>query len=555
MTIVDDFDLRARYDRVEGSILLTGIQALVRLPVEQHRADARRNVRTATLVTGYEGSPLGGYDLALAREADLLAEHEVRALPNVNEDLAATAIWGSQHVPRMRQDLDGVVGIWYGKTPGVDRAGDALRHGNYSGAHPNGGVLVLAGDDPACKSSTLPGASEGTLADLGMPVLSPASIQDVLDLGLHGIALSRYSGSWVGMKITTDVADGFATVEVSPNRVEPKLTDLGWEPVRRAVMMPPHSVASEADVFGPRIDAVLTYATANNLNEIVANDPDARIGLVAAGKTFTDLSQALSDLGVSSGIRLLKLGLVTPLEPDIIKRFATGLDEIVVVEEKRPFVERAIRDILYPLAERPAVVGSTDEENRPLIPIDGELTADRIAPPLAARLERALPGLDLASRVEAIARANNRAALQNLQQPSPVFLQRMPAQPLDDRTRRIAYRRRHRLPCDGPVHRRRPSHWDLDDPDGRRGRSVGRTAALQRSQSPLPEHRRRHIFPLWLFGRSSVRQRRGRCHVQGPLQRRRRHDRRADSSWSTRRARSRSTRAGRRCEQGNRLCR
>src|SRR5213596_3756154 len=222
MTITRDFALDAKYRREEGLLFLSGIQALVRLPLDQHRADRRRGLNTATLISGYRGSPLGGLDLTLERNPDLLREHNVVFISGLNEDLGATAIFGSQMAGLFpRPKYDGVLGMWYGKAPGVDRTGDAFKHANYAGVGKNGGVLALAGDDPVSKSSTLPSASEVALYDALMPTIFPGSAQEILDLGLHGFMLSRISGLWVGMKIVTNVADEVTTAEVGPSRVSP----------------------------------------------------------------------------------------------------------------------------------------------------------------------------------------------------------------------------------------------------------------------------------------------------------------------------------------------
>jgi len=401
MTVVlpQAFTLGDRYGVEDGTVLLSGIQALVRVPIDQHRADARAGRRTGTFICGYQGSPLGGYDQALQREDVLLREHDVHLTPGVNEELAATAVWGSQ------QDAlgplaarDGVVGIWYGKAPGVDRCGDVFRHGNLMGAHPRGGVLVLAGDDPTSKSSTMPSASEGTLADVNIPVLYPGNVQEILDLARHAIAMSRVSGLWVGMKVVTNVADGFGTARVSPSRVVPVRPDVlvdgqPWTYRQGGLALPPRNLGDERDLLSGRTEAARAYARANGLNTIShSGGPHARLGIVAAGKTSRDVEQSLRALGLDdvvlerAGIRVLRLGLLWPLEPTIVRTFADGLDEIIVVEEKRAFVETAVRDVLYDLHVRPRVVGKHDEHGLTLFPSDGELTPARIIPLLAGRL-------------------------------------------------------------------------------------------------------------------------------------------------------------------------
>ena len=399
-----DFDLDQKFTLERGRVLLTGVQALVRLPVDQHRADAARGLRTATFISGYQGSPLGTVDLTIERNMALLAAHDVVWVPGVNEELAATAVWGSQEPllgPLARHD--GVVGMWYGKAPGVDRCGDVFKHANFKGTAPNGGVLVLAGDDPMAKSSTLPTQVEPTFYDAQIPVLYPGSMQEIIDLGLHGIALSRYSGLWTAFKVVTTVADGFGIAEVGPNRVVPvdpglEIDGQPWRHVQRPGLVTPHSLKQEKDIAYGRLEAAVAYAAANGLNEISGATGAARLGIVAAGRTFQELRQALGDLGLDDdalrrfGIRLLRLGMVWPVEPEIVRRFAGGLDEILVLDEKRAFIELFVRDILYGRAAAPRVVGKTDERGRRLVPADGELSADRIAAIVADRLRSGVLG-------------------------------------------------------------------------------------------------------------------------------------------------------------------
>ncbi|MXZ54484.1 MAG: indolepyruvate ferredoxin oxidoreductase family protein [Acidimicrobiaceae bacterium] len=396
--LLEDFDLDQKFTLERGRVLLTGIQAVVRLPIDQHRADAARGLRTATFISGYQGSPLGTVDLTIERHKALLDAHDVVWVPGVNEELAATAVWGSQEPllgPLARHD--GVVGMWYGKGPGVDRCGDVFKHGNFKGTAPNGGVLVLAGDDPMAKSSTLPTQVEPAFYDAQIPILYPGSMQEVIDLGLHGIALSRYSGLWVAFKVVTTVADGFGIAEVAPDRivpVDPELEIDGkpWHHVQRPGLVTPLSLEQEKDIVYGRLEAAAAYAAANGLNEISGATGAARLGIAAAGRTFGELRQALSDLGLDDdalhrfGIRLLRIGMVWPLEPEIVRRFAGGLNEILVLDEKRAFIELFVRDILYGRAGAPRVVGKTDEQGRRLVPADGELSADRIAVAVADRI-------------------------------------------------------------------------------------------------------------------------------------------------------------------------
>ena len=398
-----DFDLDAKYRVTDGSVLITGVQALARVLLDQIRADRERGLRIAAFVSGYPGSPLGGFDQILERNAALLAEHDVRWVPGVNEDLAATAVWGSQQdnlAPL--KDRDGVIGMWYGKAPGVDRSGDAFRHANLHGVGTNGGVVCAVGDDPQSKSSTLPSASEVALYDAGMPILVPGTPQEVLDLGRHAYELSRYTGCWTGLKIVTSVADGFGSADVAPGRITPVLPELSfggepWRYAQRPSFFLPHTIELEAELYERRHAAARAYAAANGLNAVEVDPADAWLTILSAGRTYREVRQALADLGLASdaalrdaGIRLVRLGMIYPLEPGIARAAARGVEEILVVEEKRSFVERFLREYLYDQAERPRVVGKRDERDAPLIPPDGELNADRLRPLLARRLEQRL---------------------------------------------------------------------------------------------------------------------------------------------------------------------
>ena len=403
MTITPDRTIRLedRYELLQGEVHLTGLQALVRLPLDQHRQDRRNGLRTATLVSGYEGSPLGGFDLELSRRQQLLAEHDVVVRPSVNEELAANAVQGSQLASAADgRTHDGVVGIWYGKAPGLDRATDALRHANLGGAAGTGGVLALVGDDSIAKSSTVPSSSEIAMAEIGMTVLSPADPQDVLELGLHGIALSRFCGLWTGLKLATNVVDGASTVSVGPDRVQPVFPDrtVGREPYHHSVsanFLQPHLAELESTLLTTRVELARRYARANGLNQI-HGDAGARIGIVAAGATYLDVHQALTMMGLgptelaSSGVRVLKLGMVSPLEPEILREFSRGLDEIIVVEEKRAFIELAVKDLLYGEPGAPAVFGKRGPDGaqllRPQADLPPEVIAEAIAPRIAARV-------------------------------------------------------------------------------------------------------------------------------------------------------------------------
>ena len=387
-----EVSLDDKYGLDEGLVFMSGIQALVRLLLEQMRADQRRGMNTATMVSGYQGSPLGGFDKELGRQRKARAELNIEFQPALNEELGATTVWGSQMAPLLpRATKEGVLGVWYGKAPGVDRAADALRHGNFAGAHPKGGMLALCGDDPSCKSSTLPSATEATLASFKMPVYYPGNVQEVIDLGLHAIATSRASGLWVGFKVATNVADGVGTALVSPDRIRPVMPEsvlyngVPYVHTPSANLLAPDSLELERTLHGPRTDLAVAYARANGVNRIAVNPRDAWLGIVAAGTTYYDLREALLAMGMNdaalerAGVRILKLGMLHPLEPSIVAEFAHGLDEVLVLEEKGPFVESAIKELLYDAPSRPRILGKKDAEGRALVPVDGALDADVIA--------------------------------------------------------------------------------------------------------------------------------------------------------------------------------
>lgn len=398
-----EFDLSSRYSAGAGPVLLTGVQAIARMLVEQHAAVAAAGLRTASFVSGYQGSPLGGLDQTLARASELRENAGLTLVPGVNEELAATAVWGSQvEVPGHERTVDGAVGVWYGKAPGVDRAGDPLRHGNMCGAHRHGGVLVLAGDDPSCKSSTIPCISERTLAGFGLPVLYPGSAGEIVRLGRFGVAMSRASGMWVGMKITADVADGLYTVGGDEGHVEITVPEIEWDgkpwEYRQIPMLtPPASLEAEAQMYGPRSAMLRAFLAANPINTVEVDGNEAWLGIVAGGKAFTDVRQALRDLGLDddgcrrAGIKLLRLGMIHPLERDLLRDFATGLSTVLVVEEKSAFVESAVRDVLYGLPAAPEVIGSASSDGSPLVPVAGELTAGVLVGPLRRVLGDRVP--------------------------------------------------------------------------------------------------------------------------------------------------------------------
>jgi indolepyruvate ferredoxin oxidoreductase len=361
-----DATLDDKYTLDEGIAFMTGIQALVRIALEQRKRDHAAGHNTGGYISGYQGSPLAAYDGALRKIPQLLKDNNIVYRPGVNEELAATAVWGSQYVgmfPGAR--VDGVFGIWFGKGPGVDRSVDALRHANWAGSSPLGGTLALAGDDHGAKSSTVACYSDIVFESMAMPVLYPSNVQEILEFGLHGIAMSRFSGAWTGMKLVGEIVESAGTVTLDP--ASPRIV------MPRDFEMPPDGLSIrpaelvlmpvEERVYHKRLYAALAYARANHLNRIVLDPEQASIGIVSAGKAWQDVRKALFDLGIDAerasrlGIRTLQMGMVWPVEPDIVRRFARGLKTVIVVEEKRPLVEDQVRSILYGTPDAPRVIG------------------------------------------------------------------------------------------------------------------------------------------------------------------------------------------------------
>ncbi|WP_221933705.1 indolepyruvate ferredoxin oxidoreductase family protein [Aeromicrobium piscarium] len=399
MTTTDTtgFTLADRYRETAGEMLLTGMQALVRLPLELNRREERDGRRTGVFISGYEGSPLAGYDLELLRQRELLEVHDIVVRPSVNEELAATSVMGSQLASVSPScEFDGVVGLWYGKAPGLDRASDALRHASLGGAADNGGALVLVGDDSTAKSSTVPSSSETAMAELGLAVLSPSDPQEIIGFGLHGIWLSRFSGLYAGLKLATNVLDGSATVDLDavPERGEepPRLIDgVQFRHAATARFTQPALGELEATLSHQRRELALRYIVANGLNRI-EGDAEARIGIVAAGAAYRDSLQALERLGIApddlstSSVRLLKLGAISPLDPAVVREFADGLDEIIVVEEKRALIETAVKGVLFDAGLRVRVLGKGDGAGGRFLRESGDLPPDYLAELIGTRL-------------------------------------------------------------------------------------------------------------------------------------------------------------------------
>ena len=369
---LDNVTLDDKYALHSGRAFMSGVHALVRLPMLQQVRDALAGKNTAGFISGYRGSPLGGYDQALWKAKSYLDQHNIVFQPGVNEELAATALWGTQQMgfaPSGSNRFDGVFGVWYGKGPGVDRCSDVFKHANMAGTTPWGGVLAVAGDDHVAKSSTAAHQSDHIFKACGLPVFFPSSVQEVLDLGLHALALSRFAGVWAGMKTIQEIVESSATVDVSPERVQIVQPDFVMPPGGLHIRWPDQALEQEARLFDFKWYAALAYIRANRLNHNVIEGPHDQYGIMASGKAYNDTRQALLDLGLDTatcqrlGIRVHKVSVVWPLEAQSTREFAQGLKEILVVEEKRQIIEYQLKEELYnwPDSQRPRIVGKFDE--------------------------------------------------------------------------------------------------------------------------------------------------------------------------------------------------
>ena len=401
--------LNDKYAQSKGKTFMSGVQALVKLPMLQQQRDATRGKHTAGFISGYRGSPLGGYDQALVKAAPFLKAKDIIFQPGVNEELAATAIWGTQQLgfaPAGTNKFDGVFGIWYGKGPGVDRCADVFKHANMAGTTEFGGVIAVAGDDHVAKSSTAAHQSDHIFKACGLPVFFPASVQEILDLGIHAFAMSRFSGVWAGMKTIQEIVESSATVDVDPERVKVVIpTDFEMPADGVHIRWPDAALAQEARLFDTKWYAALAYIRANKLNYNAIEGPNDKFGLIASGKAYNDTRQALLDLGLDDatcrllGIRLHKVGVVWPLEAQLTREFATGLQEILVVEEKRQVIEYQLKEELYNWRNdvRPVVLGKFNEMEggewstpnpsaQALLRANADLSPAIIAKAIAARL-------------------------------------------------------------------------------------------------------------------------------------------------------------------------
>jgi len=414
-------NLDDKYTKTTGRIYLSGIQALIRLPMLQHLRDQAQGLNTAGFISGYRGSPLGGLDEALWKAGKHLEQHHVKFQPGINEELAATSIWGSQQVNLLGEaKYDGVFALWYGKGPGVDRCGDVFKHMNFAGTAKHGGVLLVAGDDHGAYSSTLPHQSEHAFSAAMIPVLYPCNVEEYLSLGLHGWAMSRFAGCAVGFKALADTVESSASIDADPFSVitqyptDFEMPDGGLNSRLSADTLGVQARKQEALLQDYKIYAALAYARTNRLNRITLDSTCARFGIIASGKSYLDALEALEQLGIDEktaeniGIRVFKVSMPWPLEPEGVREFARGLDEILVVEEKRQLVEYQLKEQLYDLSdnERPRVIGKFDDEgewagNRGkwLLSSKGDFSVSQISGVIADRISSFYTNDTIKSRV------------------------------------------------------------------------------------------------------------------------------------------------------------
>jgi indolepyruvate ferredoxin oxidoreductase len=422
--------LDQKYTQGTGHVFLTGIQALVRLPMAQIRRDRAAGLNTAGFISGYRGSPLGGYDQQLFAARKHLEQYNVKFQPGVNEDLAATAIWGSQQLnlsPGARHD--GVVGIWYGKGPGVDRCGDVFRHGNAAGSARNGGVLCLAGDDHGAKSSTVPHQSDHAFISALMPYLYPSSIHEMIEMGLLGIAMSRYSGCWVGLKVITETVETTAEVDLT-DEMKPFIipSDFEMPPGGLNLRWPDDRFDQDRRLQDYKGFAAIAFARANKVNRITMDSPNARYGIMASGKSYEDIRQALRELGITEeiaakiGLRLYKIGMPWPLEPEGVRQFAVGLEEIFIVEERREIVENQVKQELFNWRDdvRPRIVGKMDDHDKRFLTFAAELSVSSLASSLTERLLQLNLNPEIAQMLRAKADWFNGREATQMQPVSPI---------------------------------------------------------------------------------------------------------------------------------------
>ena len=452
-----------KYDLTKSRVFVTGYQALVRLTMMQHERDRRAGLNTAGYVTGYRGSPLGGLDYQFQRAAAHLAPRNVLFQPAINEDLAATALWGSQQAElRGEGKYDGVFGIWYGKGPGVDRSGDAFRHANFAGTSKHGGVLALMGDDHTAESSTTAHQSEFNFVDVMIPILNPAGVQEIIDYGLYGFAMSRFTGTWVGLEVHArdggiDRRDRRRLDRL--NIVIPGPDDFRMPEGGLNIRLDDTVLGMEARLHDYKRDAMLAFVRANKLNKVITSGGrNPKIGVITTGKSYLDVRQALDELGIDEvkcndfGLRIDKIACPWPIGRQELMEFAQGLDLIIVVEEKRSLIEVQVREELYGTANQPVCIGKKDEQGNWLFPVKGALDSNDVAICIGERLLKYVTDENLKGRVARLKEAQARLAeTAGRRGPHSLFLLRLPAQFLDRGAGGLARLCRHRLPLHGAV--------------------------------------------------------------------------------------------------------
>ncbi len=419
-----------KYTLERGRVFLTGTQALVRLPMMQRQRDAAAGLNTGCFISGYRGSPLGGFDQALWKARKFLSKSNIQFQPGTNEELGATAVWGSQQLNLFKgATVDGVFAMWYGKGPGVDRSGDVFKHANAAGTSPHGGVLVLAGDDHSCKSSTFPHQSEHAFTAAMIPVLNPAGVQEILDYGLIGWAMSRFSGCWIAMKTIAETVDSSASVSIDPERAHIVVPEFDMPMGGLNIRWPDQPLEQEERLMKYKLYAALAFARANHLDKVVIPSPRPRLGIVTTGKSYLDVRQALEDLRISEemaadlGLTVYKVGMPWPLEREGVRHFAEGLEEIVVIEEKRAVIENQLKEQLYNWHSdvRPRVIGKFDEQAGELLPSYNELSPARIAVVIGRRLLRFFEHEGIRARVEFLERQEKHKTHKALVERKPWF--------------------------------------------------------------------------------------------------------------------------------------
>ena len=489
-----------KYDLTKSPVFVTGYQALIRLCLMQKERDRQAGLNTAGYISGYRGSPLGGLDQQFVRAERFLAPNDITFQAGLNEDLAATALWGTQQAElRGEGKFDGVFGIWYGKGPGVDRTGDVFRHANFAGSSKHGGVLALMGDDHTAESSTTAHQSEYHFVDVMIPILNPAGVQEIIDYGLYGFAMSRYCGTWSALKCMHETVESTAVIDGSLDRVKIVIpSDFEMPPDGLNIRLRDTILGQEARLYDYKRDAMLAFIRANKLNRIITSGgSNPKIGIVTTGKAYLDVRQALDELGIDEvrcnelGLRILKIGCPWPIPRDELVEFAKGLDLIIVVEEKRSLLEVQVREELYGTANQPVCIGKKDERGNWLFPVKGALDPNEVAITIGDRLlarrnDDAIAHEGVAAEAGAACAdriAGSRGA-------HALFLLRLPAQFLHRGAGRHARLCRHRLPFHGAMDG--PQHARLH-PYGRRGRELDRRGAVLHARPCVPESRRRHL--------------------------------------------------------------